>query len=141
MIKNNFNWNNLNSVKRSYLIYGCILVGFIIWMVFIDSHSLIIHSELNKEIKKLESEKKALEAIINNDKNQGKNVTQIGAMAKLFASEACVKIATEAVQIHGGYGFTKDFPVEKFLRESKLCTIGEGTSEIQKVEISRNLLK
>ena len=69
MIKNNFNWNNLNSVKRSYLIYGSILVGFIIWMVFIDSHSLIIHSELNKEIKKLESEKKALEAIINNDKN------------------------------------------------------------------------
>ena len=76
-----------------------------------------------------------------NDKNQGKNVTQIGAMAKLFASEACVKIANEAVQIHGGYGFTKDFPVEKFLRDSKLCTIGEGTSEIQKVVISRNLLK
>ena len=66
-----------------------------------------------------------------NDKNQGKNVTQIGAMAKLFASEACVKIANEAVQIHGGYGFTKDFPVEKFLRDSKLCTIGEGTSEIK----------
>ena len=76
-----------------------------------------------------------------NDKSQGKNVTQIGAMAKLFASEACVKIANEAVQIHGGYGFTKDFPVEKFLRDSKLCTIGEGTSEIQKVVISRNLLK
>ena len=76
-----------------------------------------------------------------NDKNQGKNVTQIGAMAKLFASEACVKVANEAVQIHGGYGFTKDFPVEKFLRDSKLCTIGEGTSEIQKVVISRNLLK
>ena len=71
----------------------------------------------------------------------GKNVTQIGAMAKLFASEACVKVANEAVQIHGGYGFTKDFPVEKFLRDSKLCTIGEGTSEIQKVVISRNLLK
>ena len=62
-------------------------------------------------------------------------------MAKLFASEACVKTANEAVQIHGGYGFTKDFPVEKFLRDSKLCTIGEGTSEIQKVVISRNLLK
>jgi alkylation response protein AidB-like acyl-CoA dehydrogenase len=76
-----------------------------------------------------------------NDKNQGKNVTQIGAMAKLFASEACVKVANEAVQIHGGYGFTKDFPVEKYLRDSKLCTIGEGTSEIQKVVISRNLLK
>ena len=75
------------------------------------------------------------------DKNQGKNVTQIGAMAKLFASEVCVKVANEAVQIHWGYGFTKDFPVEKFLRDSKLCTIGEGTSEIQKLVISRDLLK
>ena len=75
------------------------------------------------------------------DKNQGKNVTQIGAMAKLFASEACVKVANNAVQIHGGYGFTKDFPVEKFFRDSKLCTIGEGTSEIQKLVIARNLMK
>jgi alkylation response protein AidB-like acyl-CoA dehydrogenase len=61
-------------------------------------------------------------------------------MAKLFASETCVKVANEAVQIHGGYGFTKDFPVEKFLRDSKLCTIGEGTSEIQKVVIARKIL-
>ena len=75
------------------------------------------------------------------DKNQGKNVTQIGAMAKLFASEVCVKVANNAVQVHGGYGFIKDFPVEKFFRDSKLCTIGEGTSEIQKLVISRNLLK
>ena len=59
-------------------------------------------------------------------KNQNLNVTQAGAMAKLFASETCVKVANEAVQIHGGYGYTKDFPVEKFLRDSKLCTIGEG---------------
>lgn len=73
-------------------------------------------------------------------KNQGKNVTQQGAMAKLFASEVCVKVANEAVQIHGGYGLTKDFPVEKFFRDSKLCTIGEGTSEIQKLVISRKLL-
>ena len=73
-------------------------------------------------------------------KNQGKNVTQQGAMAKLFASEVCVKVANEAVQIHGGYGFTKDFPVEKLFRDSKLCTIGEGTSEIQKLVISRKLL-
>ena len=73
-------------------------------------------------------------------KNQGKKVTQIGAMAKLFASEVCVKVANEAIQIHGGYGFTKDFPVEKFFRDSKLCTIGEGTSEIQKLVIARNLL-
>ena len=58
-------------------------------------------------------------------KNQNLNVTQSGAMAKLFASETCVKVANEAVQIHGGYGFTKDYPVEKFLRDSKLCTIGE----------------
>jgi alkylation response protein AidB-like acyl-CoA dehydrogenase len=74
-------------------------------------------------------------------KNQNLNVTQAGAMAKLFASETCVKVANEAVQIHGGYGFTKDFPVEKFLRDSKLCTIGEGTSEIQKVIIARKILK
>ena len=73
-------------------------------------------------------------------KNQNLNVTQAGAMAKLFASETCVKVANEAVQIHGGNGFTKDFPVEKFLRDSKLCTIGEGTSEIQKVVIARKIL-
>ena len=75
------------------------------------------------------------------DKMQGKNITKIGAMAKMYASEACVKIASEAVQIHGGYGFTKDFPVEKFYRDSKLCTIGEGTTEIQKLVISRDILK
>ena len=73
-------------------------------------------------------------------KNQNLSVTQTGAMAKLFASETCVKVANEAVQIHGGYGFTKDYPVEKFLRDSKLCTIGEGTSEIQKIVIARKIL-
>ena len=73
-------------------------------------------------------------------KNQNLNVTQSGAMAKLFASETCVKVANEALQIHGGYGFTKDYPVEKFLRDSKLCTIGEGTSEIQKIVIARKIL-
>ena len=72
-------------------------------------------------------------------KNQGKNVTSQGAMAKLFASEMCVRVSNEAVQIHGGYGYIKDFPVEKFYRDSKLCTIGEGTSEIQKIVISREL--
>ena len=72
-------------------------------------------------------------------KNNHQKVTTEGAMAKLYASEVCVKAANEAVQIHGGYGFTKDFPVEKFLRDSKLCTIGEGTSEIQKIVIVRNL--
>ena len=74
-------------------------------------------------------------------KNKGAKVTTLGAMAKLYASEACVKIANDAVQIHGGYGYTKEFPVEKFYRDSKLCTIGEGTTEIQKVVISRNILK
>ena len=74
-------------------------------------------------------------------KNQNLNVTQQGAMAKLYASEVCVKVANEAVQIHGGYGFTKDFPVEKFFRDSKLCTIGEGTSEIQKLVIARKILE
>ena len=74
-------------------------------------------------------------------KQEHKPVTTLGAMAKMYASEACVKIANDAVQIHGGYGYTKDFPVEKFYRDSKLCTIGEGTTEIQKLVISRNLLK
>ncbi|RLZ12664.1 acyl-CoA dehydrogenase family protein [Faecalibacter macacae] len=64
-----------------------------------------------------------------------------GAMAKYYASEACVKIANDAVQVFGGYGYTKDFPVEKFYRDSKLCTIGEGTTEIQKLVIGRNILK
>jgi len=62
-------------------------------------------------------------------------------MAKMYASEVCVKISSEAVQIHGGYGFTKDYPVEKFYRDAKLCTIGEGTTEIQKLVISRDILK
>lgn len=72
------------------------------------------------------------------DQGQG-NVTKAGAMAKLFASEAAVDLATEGVQIHGGYGYTKDYPAEKFFRDAKLCTIGEGTSEIQKMVISRHL--
>ena len=74
-------------------------------------------------------------------KNKGQKVTIQGAMAKMFSSEACVKIANEAVQIHGGYGYIKEFPVEKFYRDSKLCTIGEGTTEIQKLVIARNILK
>ncbi|MEA9411664.1 acyl-CoA dehydrogenase family protein [Flavobacterium sp. PL02] len=74
-------------------------------------------------------------------KQQHRPVTTMGAMAKMYASEVCVKVANEAVQIHGGYGYTKDFPVEKFYRDSKLCTIGEGTTEIQKLVISRNILK
>ncbi len=74
-------------------------------------------------------------------KQNNKSVTTAGAMAKMYASEICVKVASEAVQIHGGYGFTKDYPVEKFYRDAKLCTIGEGTTEIQKVVISRNLLR
>ncbi|MEO8403319.1 MAG: acyl-CoA dehydrogenase family protein [Chitinophagaceae bacterium] len=74
-------------------------------------------------------------------KIRGENVTKAGAMAKYYASEVAVKVATDAVQIFGGYGYTKDFPVEKYYRDSKLCTIGEGTSEIQKVVISREVLK
>ena len=74
-------------------------------------------------------------------KNRGKNVTKESAMAKYFASEVCVRASTEAVQIFGGYGYTKDFPVEKFYRDSKLCTIGEGTSEIQKLVIAREVLR
>jgi alkylation response protein AidB-like acyl-CoA dehydrogenase len=74
-------------------------------------------------------------------KNQGKPVNRESAMAKLYASEVAVRVANEAVQIFGGYGFIKDFPVEKFYRDVKLCTIGEGTSEIQKLVIARSLLK
>jgi alkylation response protein AidB-like acyl-CoA dehydrogenase len=74
-------------------------------------------------------------------KNNKMKVTKEGAMAKYYASEVAVRVSTEAVQIFGGYGYTKDFPVEKFYRDSKLCTIGEGTSEIQKLVISREILK
>ena len=74
-------------------------------------------------------------------KNQNRKMTTLSAMSKMYASEMCVKVANEAVQIHGGYGYIKDYPVEKFYRDSKLCTIGEGTTEIQKLVISRNILK
>jgi len=73
-------------------------------------------------------------------KNKGKNVNKESAMAKLYASEISVRVADDAVQIFGGYGYIKDYPVEKYYRDAKLCTIGEGTSEIQKVVISRVLL-
>ncbi|MBX0333501.1 acyl-CoA dehydrogenase family protein [Pontibacter sp. HSC-14F20] len=74
-------------------------------------------------------------------KNRGLNVNKESAMAKLYASEVSVRVANEGVQIFGGYGFTKDYPAEKYYRDAKLCTIGEGTSEIQKLVISRAILK
>jgi alkylation response protein AidB-like acyl-CoA dehydrogenase len=74
-------------------------------------------------------------------KNRGIDVTRESAMAKLFASEIAVEAANEGVQIFGGYGYTKDFPAEKYYRDAKLCTIGEGTSEIQKLVISRSILR
>ncbi|MEZ4921661.1 MAG: acyl-CoA dehydrogenase family protein [Crocinitomicaceae bacterium] len=74
-------------------------------------------------------------------KMRGEKMTKESAMAKYYASEISVEVSTDAVQIFGGYGYTKDFPVEKFYRDSKLCTIGEGTSEIQKLVISRELFK
>ncbi len=74
-------------------------------------------------------------------KNEGRPMTKWSAMSKMYASEVCVKVANEAVQIHGGYGYTKIYPVEKFYRDSKLCTIGEGTTEIQKIVIAKNILK
>lgn len=73
-------------------------------------------------------------------KDKGLPCTQASAIAKYFSSETAVEVATDAVQVFGGYGYTKDFPVEKFYRDSKLCTIGEGTSEIQKLVIARNIL-
>lgn len=86
----------------------------------------------------------AAELLINHAcelKMNKENVTKEAAMAKYYSSEIAVKVATDAVQIFGGYGYTKDFPVEKFYRDSKLCTIGEGTSEIQKIVIARETLK
>ncbi|MBO9658145.1 MAG: acyl-CoA dehydrogenase [Chitinophagaceae bacterium] len=74
-------------------------------------------------------------------KNRKQPMTKEAAMAKYYASEVAVKVANDAVQVFGGYGYTKDFPVEKFYRDAKLCTIGEGTSEIQKLVISREVLK
>jgi len=74
-------------------------------------------------------------------KNEGKVVTKESSMAKLFASEVAVRVAEDSVQIHGGYGYIKDYPAEKYWRDSKLCTIGEGTSEIQRLVIARQILK
>ena len=73
-------------------------------------------------------------------RDRGEGTTRMSAQAKLYSSEIAVRAADRAVQIHGGYGFIKDFPVEKFYRDVKLCTIGEGTSEIQKLVIARSLL-
>jgi hypothetical protein len=73
-------------------------------------------------------------------KNKGQKMTKEGAIAKYYASEVCVRVANQAVQVFGGYGYTKDFPVEKFYRDAKLCTIGEGTSEIQQIVISKLIL-
>jgi alkylation response protein AidB-like acyl-CoA dehydrogenase len=73
-------------------------------------------------------------------KDTGEKVTMLASQAKLFASETAVKVCEDAIQIHGGYGYVKDYPVEKFWRDSKLCTIGEGTSEIQRLVIARELL-
>ncbi len=74
-------------------------------------------------------------------KDAGKKVTKQSAMAKLFASETAVRVSEESIQIHGGYGYTKDYPAEKYWRDAKLCTIGEGTSEIQRLVIAKSLLK
>ena len=73
-------------------------------------------------------------------KNRGERMTLEGAMAKYYSSEVAVRVATDAVQVLGGYGYTKDFPVERFYRDSKLCTIGEGTSEIQKLVIAKQII-
>ena len=74
-------------------------------------------------------------------KDQGKKTTKESSMAKLFASEISVRVCEEAIQVHGGYGYTKDYPAEKYWRDSKLCTIGEGTSEIQRIIIAREILR
>jgi alkylation response protein AidB-like acyl-CoA dehydrogenase len=73
------------------------------------------------------------------EKSRGLKVTKIGAMAKVYAAEVGMRAATKAIQIHGGYGYTKDYPVERIFRDIKLCEIGEGTSEIQRMVIAREL--
>ena len=74
-------------------------------------------------------------------KDQGKRHTLESSMAKLFASEAATRACNKAIQIHGGYGYTREFPVERYLRDAKLCEIGEGTSEIQRTIIGRQITK
>src|SRR5439155_25959523 len=74
-------------------------------------------------------------------KDQGQRTTKASSMAKLFASEIGVRVCEEAIQIHGGYGYTKDYPAEKYWRDSKLCTIGEGSTEIKRMVIARQLLR
>ena len=74
-------------------------------------------------------------------KDKGMQTTTQSSMAKLYAGEVAVRVANECVQIHGGYGFIKDYPAEKFYRDVKLCTIGEGTSEIQRLVIAREILR
>jgi alkylation response protein AidB-like acyl-CoA dehydrogenase len=72
---------------------------------------------------------------------QGKDINTEASMAKLFASEAALRACDEAIQIHGGYGYIKEYPVERYWRDCRICTIGEGTSEVQRLVISRNILK
>ena len=99
---------------------------------------------INFMLADMATEIEAAELLINRAselKNNKQKLTKEGAMAKLYASEACVRIANNALQIFGGYGYTKDFPVEKFYRDSKLCTIGEGTSEIQRLVIGREITR
>lgn len=99
---------------------------------------------INFKLAEMATKIKASELLIDEAcrlKENDERMTMEGAMAKYYASEACVEISTDAVQIFGGYGYTKDFPVEKFYRDSKLCTIGEGTTEIQKLIIGREIIK
>ena len=99
---------------------------------------------INFMLADMATEIEAAELLINRAselKNNKQKLTKEGAMAKLYASEACVRIANIALQIFGGYGYTKDFPAEKYYRDSKLCTIGEGTSEIQRLVIGREITR
>ena len=102
------------------------------------------HQAISFKLADMATTIKASELLIYNavsQKNIGKKITLSGSMAKYFSSEVAVKVSSEAIQIFGGYGFTKDFPVERFYRDSKLCTIGEGTSEIQKIVIAKQILR
>jgi len=101
------------------------------------------HQAIAFKLADMATEIEASELLIYNaadKKNKGERMTLEGAMAKYYSSEVAVKVANDAVQVLGGYGYTKDFPVERFYRDSKLCTIGEGTSEIQKLVISKQII-
>jgi hypothetical protein len=117
-----YNWNNRKAFGKEINQHQAVAFKLADMATKIQCAELLIHQACDLKMK-------------------GLPMTKESAMAKYYASEIAVEISTDAVQIFGGYGYTKDFPVEKFYRDAKLCTIGEGTSEIQKIVIAREVLQ